>query len=1071
MEAVWRRLILLLVAGLLLTLSFFPMQVFSLPSQVNDKIYSPECVRSKEPLKEDHNTHMVFHSSRALFNCSMIMEIDTPDDPITRGEDFYISGRFLIDRGIKGKVDPDDIPAKLAWLDLYWLDGTSFYELRTIITDDEGRWNTTFSVQAPYWTENTMLRIRFKGEWNDGSGPKNLSFRDYDILMNQELLKDDDGDNRSDEEKLDHVDNDNDGLIDEDVNAWITKDPIIIDIPFEIRHLPFLECNITTKLVKLGTDPKIGITCNLSDPSQPYGMIGRKRLQIKIDDEVLYEGEAAPTPTDRRSILNTVVEIDDDTKAGAHELKVILDPKADPVNNSGYVKTEVSKEIIVRRPLSVMFENIDQLSGTLKVYRDEKFWINGTIFDYLEYEKTGKMVPPWIYSDLDPSYQFWLKLRFGDPIDLFSFEVNPYSLVFDKGKFSFELNPHMRSIPLGYHICTLEFIPSGWSSGDAPFEVSNHSFTCEMRARTRISIWIDQNKNSIDDENEKNNDPLDDPIIRTVPRYDNDGRVYDWRFFRILGMVIDLSQSSGVIRVGVPGCEVDLFFGYGMDWERKVTLRTDANGNFEVDVPIQVGYGCGPVPIRVEITNASKFYDLAVYEDLDGNPFSIVLDTKLVLEPPEGTLGEVMKIKGKLTDEYGIRVKGALVSIYSNRRYYLDPEDDVTVQTDYMFLGSVVADHLGNFSFDHNLEPDHVGVPQYYARYSGSVLWPYGEEGAKYHAGDAFYGCESERVKARILARVNLTDVESVEYLVRNGEANMRGRLVMSTRWGPTDRGINGLKVRAEITQDGHTYFFDEGYTKSKDGEDGWFRLKIQSVPRALHVGIVEIKVHVINGTFDREQRVAIPASITLHSQVWSSTRIKEIYFGPNDAYDYPFYYYADFQMGETENWVFTYQVLEGSTEVTSGGPVVGGIVWLNITMNEYVNCTWAVTDENGMVRFNFTSDFTDSRTGEAFRILPSDHQANLTLQVNFIGMTGYTSSIKTRFSVIRRPRRPYSPTLSERIENLFPGDMGVIAILVILFGTATVIILGSVAGIRKEMKKRRKAKMISTMRFIRIDR
>jgi hypothetical protein len=110
-------------------------------------------------------------------------------------------------------------------------------------------------------------------------------------------------------------------------------------------------------------------------------------------------------------------------------------------------------------------------------------------------------------------------------------------------------------------------------------------------------------------------------------------------------------------------------------------------------------------------------------------------------------------------------------------------------------------------------------------------------------------------------------------------------------------------------------------------------------------------------------------------------------------------------------------------------------------------------------------------RTGETFRISPEDHQANLTIQVKFIGMTGYTNSIKTRFSVIRRPQRAYNPTLSERIENLIPGDMGVITILVILFGTVTVFIIFSAVGIRIEIKRRRKVRILSTMKFIRIDR
>jgi hypothetical protein len=1057
MEAVWKRLIQLLAAGLLLTLSFLPMQVFSLPPQVSDKTFSPEYVRSREPLKEDHNTHTIFHTSRTLFNCSMIMEIDTPDEPIIRGEDYYISGRFFIDRGTIGVVDPDDIPAKCAWLDLYWLDGTEYYELRTIHTDDDGKWNTTFRVLAPYWTENPMLRIRFKGEWNDGSGPKNLSFRDHNILATQKLLKDDDGDNRSDEEKLDHADNDNDGLIDEDVNAWITKDPIIIDIPFEIHHLPFLEFNITNKRINLGIDPKIGITCNLSDPSQPYGMIGGKKLQIKIDDEVLYEGEAAPTPTDRRSILNTVIEIDDDTKAGAHELKVIMDPDADPINNTGFIRTEVSQEILVQRPLKMVFDDLDPERGAIRVYRGETFWINGSILDLMEYEKTGNMVPPWIYSDLGPRYQFWLNLRFGDPIDLFSFEPTQYSVEMERGKFSFEFDTHMRLIPLGYHNCTLKFIPNCWSSGEAPFEISIHPFTCEMRARTEISIWKDQNKNGINDAHERTEWHFHPYCPHMPPKYLD----YGWRYLSIRGRVKDLSQSSGAIQVGVAGCGLDFHIGHGESGEIIIPLFTDANGNFDIDLPIQSSYGCGPFRIFVEMTSIDEFYDLSTYRDDDGDPFSMIHETSVSIEEPNGTLGEWMDIGGKLLDQRGVGIEGANVGIYSNLRYYLEPSDEVTVQTDHIFLGSAKTDELGEFNYSYFLGSEIVGVPQFFARYQGSKQWPEGEDGPRYHYGDAFFGCESEIVKARILVKVNLSDVESVEYIIRNGEANMRGRVVISKSLKSTDRGINGLKVWAEFTQDGSSYFFDEDITESKEEEDGWFHLRIQSVPRDLQVGIVEIKVHVISGTFDREQRVAIPTAISSHTQVWSSTRIKEIYFGPIDAYDFSSHYYPDFQMGDHENWVFIYQVLEGSTVITSGGPVVGGIVWLNITMNDYVNCTMAVTDENGLVQFNYTSDFTDTKTGQTFRISPTNGQANLTIQINFIGMMGYTSSIKTRYSVIKEPPDPSRPNLVGRIKSLILPDLGLKIYIFVSIVLMIMITIFSAIGIISEFRRRKKTSIL----------
>jgi hypothetical protein len=168
-------------------------------------------------------------------------------------------------------------------------------------------------------------------------------------------------------------------------------------------------------------------------------------------------------------------------------------------------------------------------------------------------------------------------------------------------------------------------------------------------------------------------------------------------------------------------------------------------------------------------------------------------------------------------------------------------------------------------------------------------------------------------------------------------------------------------------------------------------------------------------------------------AEVWSSTRVKEVYFGPVDR-SKPQDGRPDFYEDHPEEWVFTYQVLEGSTEVTSGDPVTYGVVWLNITMGAYTNTTRALTDIRGRVHFNFTSRFTDTATGNTFSIPAEEDQANLTLQLNFVGKQGYTSSIKTRYCTYYREEPVPPETVRWAILFLFLFILFLIACVVLFF-------------------------------------
>lgn len=314
-------------------------------------------------------------------------------------------------------------------------------------------------------------------------------------------------------------------------------------------------------------------------------------------------------------------------------------------------------------------------------------------------------------------------------------------------------------------------------------------------------------------------------------------------------------------------------------------------------------------------------------------------------------------------------------------------------------LGTATTKSTGKFTFkDYVIEEIiNVGTLWLVAWYGGSTEFPYGPGDKRFAPEDAYMSIISEPTKFVITTETVVVLNEVPDILIRNGEARITGNLYEAYKGVKVERGVAGQTVTAYIRQNDELIKLGVGRTKTDPEFNGYFEIKTTNVPDKLDVG----KVDIIVDFSPEEGPEGIPlfqeSQNVSHAEVWSSTRVKEVYFGPVDANDDK---KPDIYENQVEDWVFTFQILEGNTVETSGEPVPYGVVWFNITMGAYSNTTRLLTDIRGRVNFNFTSTFKDSATGVDFEIPAQEDSSNMTVTVNFVGRQivsggGYDHSVR----------------------------------------------------------------------------
>ncbi|MEA3558125.1 MAG: hypothetical protein U9R75_02625 [Candidatus Thermoplasmatota archaeon] len=981
--------------------------------------------------------------ARGAVNTSTLISIQKAPKKVYYGEEITLEGLLLEDNNSDGEKNGGDLPIEREFVHLMWAEGTDvFFEADLMTEWDNQELNMTpgkFSMESKFLGNESdpiklfanvtsigangdrgvELSLVYTGVWTtNGAVFYNLTQDVYNTLWDKKIGEDDDGDagilqnngidddhdgvvddgrdgipkignpEGVDEEILDGINNDGDLLIDEDPYAFIARRGYEKRLYIEIWHKTDTTIEVVTSdLIDVGKSFTVRGT--VKDTSYEYTTMGAKTMRLFWDGSPVAETTALPAVGGYFSEYEFTYTVPMDQSAGPHTVSVEFSPAFNITNNNYFDPSNATTTIHVRRPTMVVFDNIDVNYGVTWVYRGSTIYLNGSIIDQLYFERDKVVEGPRLsIGGVEYGNQYRFNIMWGDVIQPFAKLWTGQFLLDDNGTFSIEYELPAGSQPLGPVTVSVvtNFDESRYHDPLIYYGNSQNSTQFMVRARTDIKVWMDQNDNGVNDAAEQ--DQWGNPINTFITRMKftgPDGKEYDWNYARIRGKLKDLTQSSGSIEIGVPNQEIILFWGFGKTWQKRIPLVTDSEGRFETDIPITATHALGPVPIRVTFSTENYFatyYDSTTYADSDGAPFSVVSFTSLSINATTAVKGKSVELSGSLLDDRSVGIGNRTVNIY--RLDFWDGNYNSLQSSGGLgnYIGSATTNSIGKFVFTEYTIEERMSVGSVWvvAMFSGSQEFPYGLGGIRYLPNDAYMPQTSSPDKMIITSETSIKLDVVPDYLVRNGEARVTGKLLESYR-GVRDetRGVSGQSITAYLKQGDEVFKMGVGRTKSDPNLpefNGFFEIKTQNVPSKLVVGDVEIIVEFEPEISGEGVPLYQPSENITSAEVWSSTRVKEVFFKPDDDDNPPDRRY-DLYEDKPDDWVFTWQILEGSTEVTSGDPVTYGVVWLNITLGAYTNTTMALTDIRGRVHFNFTSRFKDTATGNTFVItedMPCEH-------------------------------------------------------------------------------------------------
>ena len=792
-----------------------------------------------------------------------------------------------------------------------------------------------------------------------------------------------------DEEIFDGIDNDGDGLTDEDTSAFIAREPAEIRIYIEIWHKTELTININKNLANVGDE--FIVSGKITDKSYEDTTMGTKTLWLYWDGTQYAKTETIPsgsTSAQYEFVVNVPV-----TSAGPHKISVEFSPGFNKTNNYYFDPSNATEEMDVRRPTKIIFTDVQRVPGQEKwdknVYRGDTIYLNGSIVDKILWDEERIMQGPKLLIDgreYGNNYRF--HVQWGESYQKFQKEWPGKFLMNQNGSFSIEYDLKPEIQPLGPVKVSVR---TTWDMSPGRDPLMYYTWADEnstefiVRAESEIELWIDQNQENGDDKNEGLNS-----FITRKPFKGPDGEIRDWNVARVRGILKDSTLSYGGVDVGIPQQRITFYWNYGLGDPFEVKfedVQLDQEGYIEINVPIPANHKLGPVNIFCAFTPeaGTSYYDSSVYSDFDGDPFSVVSFTNLEVNASTAIKGKNINVRGRLTDDRGVGVGNRTVSIFRLERWSGNYDDLTETGGLGSFLGSVKTSPVGKFTFTDSVVEKVVSVGTMWvvARYTGSEEFPYGPGGKRFAPGDAYMGKISEPREYLVTSETAVVLQKYPTTLTRGEETRITGYLYESYQGRTLERGVPGRTVSAYVRQNDRLISLGVGRTSKEQEFAGYFEIKVTNVPSDLDVGevdiIVEYEPEPVGDILYLSSR-----NITI-AEIFSSTRIKEVYFGPIDVDD-PQDGKRDFFEDEIEDWIFTFQVLEGTSADTSGEEVQFGVVWLNITMGAYKNTTRQLTDVRGRVNFNFTSIFTDSSTGEEFKIPSLEDQHNMTVSVEFGG-------------------------------------------------------------------------------------
>jgi len=801
-----------------------------------------------------------------------------------------------------------------------------------------------------------------------------------------------------DEELYNGLDDDGDGKVDEDPFAFIARRPSAKRLYIEVWHRTKMTIEVENDLIDIGKGESVRVTGTLEDISTPEERMLPKTVRLNWDGYAVAEAIALPQKTGFKSEFEFIYTPPWTEGAGPHELSVEFSPGFNKTNNYYYEPSNASASVYIRRPTLIIFNNIDPIYDVTWVYRGHTIYINGSIVDKFMYERQFiKSGPKLSVSGVDYGTQYRFNVMWGESLQTFAKMWTGMFLVQPDGNFSIEY-PLPSSQPLGSVTVTVEtnFDQSRFHDPLVYYSNSDNSTTFVVRSRTELQLFLDQNNNEINDETEQDDrgQPLDTYITRK-PFTGPDGKLYDWQYARIRGILLDVEQSVGALKVGIPNQKLTVYWGFGQTWQVKYEdVTTDQNGRFFISHLVPPSHPLGPVPILAVYTtnyySLTDNYDSSSYKDFDGQPFSVVSFTEMQINTSVGIKGQAISVRGILKDDRLVGVGNRTVSIY--RRDSWDGSFAQIRTFPGTKIGEAVTDATGKFIFREYVLEDRINVGAIYivAYFAGSTEFPDPTTYVRYFPNDAYKDAWAIPSKLIVTSETVVVLRETDDVLVRGRQTSILGNVFESFQGKTNPTGVSGQAVTAYLQQGEQVIKVGTSRTRTEPGSFGSFEIKIDAVPKELSVGEVQMIVRFTPEMGPDGVPLYQPSQNVTSAQVWSQTRINDIHFGPEDVDgDRRFDFYED----EINNWVFTFEVLEGSGSDAKSKPVQFGIIWMNITMGAYTNSTRLITDLRGRVNFNYTATFKDSNTGFDFQIPAGERKTNMTVTIKFVGKEYYESS------------------------------------------------------------------------------
>lgn len=931
---------------------------------------------------------------------TLIDGIDIPESAIYK-RTFTVTGELLRDNNGDGIRDAGDTVIPDATVNLLWNDNTAIIVDRDLVTDDidetnPGRFSTDLSANHVPGQQAIDLELSFWGQFSNSTGDLYGMTEDlYNKLIMAVYGEDDDGDGSTDEEMLNGIDDDGDFRVDEDVDAYLVTDPIKMIRTIEILHLTQLSMALESNNIELGHSREgwIEISGQLKDSSITGTDMGEKTLAVYFDGELVEYIIAKSSSGNPGARYFYSFAPGNDTPPGDFEVKVMFDTSFNETNRF-FNASEVSKMVRVYRPLEVIFHEEPEGYDQVYVPYGEDVYINMSIVDRLLYND-GITQGPLLDlggNDYDGLYTF--NIQWGEPGSSFHITYKGMVMRNESGYFSLKMDYIPTRMPIGrIPVMIVSTFNLGLSDPTIYYNNlegdENSSTYFNIMGDTEIRLWTDQNQNNINDfsETDKSGNIREIYITRT-PYTTKTGVVQNWNVSRIRGQLVDLTLTDEDDVVGVPGKTINFFWNFGRpsEYSPEEPIVTDADGLFAVDVPITLYHSTGPVVVyanySADLTKGS--YGSSSYLQINGTNFSVMAVTDLShnIEGGEYLKGEEIPISGSLLDDKGNGLSGREVEIY-----LLHVEDHEPGTVIYHDIGdrlvtTVITDSSGGYQYGLNIDSSIVvGKYWLYAIFRGSEEYP-GDGSLRYEFDDAFVSSIVQPVPIYIQSDVVIRIDETKLNFTREAGGTIEGWVLEDQDNSMIPISTAGNSLQAYVEQGENSIYLGE---TTQFGVNSSFKFVIGRMSDKFQKGEISLRIVFIPGNIVDDIPLYSEMTGTFTGFIWDRSWIKEIEFGPQDT-DELQDGKPDFLEWNISNLLFSFQLMNGEGAQKSGPPIAGQELWFNITMLSFKSSNLLVTDEDGKVSIEFTTNLTDTETGEPFSIPEGWKKADLNVTVSFGG-------------------------------------------------------------------------------------